>query len=49
MNRVLEQGLRDMPEQYMWIPFKIFKTRPDGALLALADTSLQRSSTHATG
>lgn len=30
MNRVLEQGLRDMPEQYMWT-FKLFKTRPDGA------------------
>ena len=30
MNRVLEQGLRDMPEQYMWT-FKLFKTRPVGA------------------
>lgn len=30
MNRVLEQGLRDMPEQYMWT-FKLFKTRPHGA------------------
>ncbi|MEK6771312.1 MAG: lysophospholipid acyltransferase family protein [Pseudomonadota bacterium] len=30
MNRVLEQGLRDMPEQYMWT-FKLFRTRPGGA------------------
>lgn len=30
MNRVLEQGLRAMPEQYMWT-FKLFRTRPGGA------------------
>lgn len=30
MNRVLEAGLRQMPEQYMWT-FKVFKTRPGGA------------------
>lgn len=30
MNAVLETGIREMPEQYMWT-FKIFKTRPDGA------------------
>lgn len=30
MNRVLEDGIRASPEQYMWT-FKLFKTRPDGA------------------
>jgi KDO2-lipid IV(A) lauroyltransferase len=29
MNEVLEQGIRQMPEQYMW-NFKLFRTRPDG-------------------
>lgn len=29
-NRALEDGLRPMPEQYLWT-FKIFKTRPRGA------------------
>jgi lauroyl/myristoyl acyltransferase len=28
MNRAIEDGVRDMPEQYMWT-FKLFKTRPD--------------------
>lgn len=30
MNEVLEQSIREMPEQYMWT-FKLFKTRPDNA------------------
>jgi lipid A biosynthesis lauroyl/palmitoleoyl acyltransferase len=30
MNRALEAGIREMPEQYMWT-FKLFKTRPPGA------------------
>jgi len=30
MNEAIEQGVREMPEQYMWT-FKLFKTRPDGA------------------
>ena len=30
MNQVMEQGIRQMPEQYMWT-FKLFKTRLDGA------------------
>lgn len=30
MNRVLEDGIRASPEQYMWT-FKLFKTRPHGA------------------
>lgn len=30
MNRALEDGIRDMPEQYMWT-LKLFKTRPDNA------------------
>ena len=30
MNRELEQGIREMPEQYMWT-LKIFKTRPGNA------------------
>lgn len=30
MNQVLEQGIRKMPEQYMWT-FRFFKTRPDSA------------------
>lgn len=30
MNRVLEDGIRAHPEQYMWT-FKLFKTRPHGA------------------
>lgn len=30
MNEVLEQGIREMPEQYMWT-FRFFKTRPDNA------------------
>jgi lipid A biosynthesis (KDO)2-(lauroyl)-lipid IVA acyltransferase len=28
MNRAIEIGVREMPEQYMWT-FKLFKTRPD--------------------
>jgi lauroyl/myristoyl acyltransferase len=28
MNRAIEDGLRAMPEQYLWT-FKLFKTRPD--------------------
>ena len=28
MNEVMEAGIREMPEQYMWT-FKLFKTRPD--------------------
>jgi Kdo2-lipid IVA lauroyltransferase/acyltransferase len=30
MNEVLEEGLRSMPEQYLWT-FKLFKTRPGQA------------------
>jgi len=30
MNAVIEEGLRHMPEQYLWT-FKLFKTRPDHA------------------
>jgi lipid A biosynthesis lauroyl/palmitoleoyl acyltransferase len=30
MNQVLEDGLRSMPEQYLWT-FKLFKTRPGNA------------------
>ena len=30
MNEVIEEGLRPMPEQYLWT-FKLFKTRPHGA------------------
>jgi KDO2-lipid IV(A) lauroyltransferase len=30
MNAVLEESIREMPEQYMWT-FKLFKTRPDNA------------------
>ena len=30
MNQVIEEGLRTMPEQYLWT-FKLFKTRPDNA------------------
>lgn len=30
MNAALEDGIRTMPEQYMWT-FKLFKTRPHGA------------------
>ncbi|MFQ5934938.1 MAG: lipid A biosynthesis acyltransferase [Acidiferrobacterales bacterium] len=30
MNAVLEQGIREMPEQYMWT-FKLFRTRPHDA------------------
>ncbi len=30
MNEVLEQSIREMPEQYMWT-FRLFKTRPDNA------------------
>lgn len=30
MNKVIEEGLRPMPEQYLWT-FKLFKTRPHGA------------------
>jgi len=30
MNEVIEAGVRQMPEQYMWT-FKLFKTRPDNA------------------
>jgi lauroyl/myristoyl acyltransferase len=30
MNEVLEDGLRSMPEQYLWT-FKLFKTRPGNA------------------
>ena len=30
MNAVLEEGLRSMPEQYLWT-FKLFKTRPGQA------------------
>ncbi len=30
MNEVLEEGIREMPEQYMWT-FRLFKTRPDNA------------------
>jgi lauroyl/myristoyl acyltransferase len=30
MNEVLEESIREMPEQYMWT-FKLFKTRPDNA------------------
>jgi KDO2-lipid IV(A) lauroyltransferase len=30
MNRAIEDGVRSMPEQYMWT-FKLFKTRPDNA------------------
>jgi lauroyl/myristoyl acyltransferase len=30
MNEVIEEGLRTMPEQYLWT-FKLFKTRPDNA------------------
>ena len=30
MNEVLEEGLRSMPEQYLWT-FKLFKTRPGHA------------------
>ncbi len=30
MNAVIEEGLRHMPEQYLWT-FKLFKTRPHGA------------------
>jgi lauroyl/myristoyl acyltransferase len=30
MNRAMEDGIRDMPEQYMWT-LKLFKTRPDSA------------------
>jgi lipid A biosynthesis lauroyl/palmitoleoyl acyltransferase len=30
MNEALEEGLRPMPEQYLWT-FKLFKTRPGGS------------------
>lgn len=30
MNEVLEEGIRRMPEQYMWT-FRLFRTRPGGA------------------
>lgn len=30
MNAAMEEGIRSMPEQYLWT-FKIFKTRPDRA------------------
>lgn len=30
MNRAIEDGIREMPEQYLWT-FKKFKTRPEGA------------------
>ncbi len=30
MNKVLEENIREIPEQYMWT-FKLFKTRPDNA------------------
>ncbi|MEW6331156.1 MAG: lipid A biosynthesis acyltransferase [Pseudomonadota bacterium] len=30
MNKALEEGLRSMPEQYLWT-FKLFKTRPGNA------------------
>lgn len=30
MNAAFEQGIRTMPEQYLWT-FKLFKTRPDNA------------------
>lgn len=30
MNYAIEQGIRKMPEQYMWT-FKLFKTQPNGA------------------
>jgi lipid A biosynthesis lauroyl/palmitoleoyl acyltransferase len=30
MNEAIEEGLRTMPEQYLWT-FKLFKTRPDNA------------------
>lgn len=30
MNEVLEENIREMPEQYMWT-FRLFKTRPDNA------------------
>lgn len=30
MNRAIEDGVRAMPEQYLWT-FKLFKTRPDNA------------------
>jgi lauroyl/myristoyl acyltransferase len=30
MNQVIEEGLRSMPEQYLWT-FKLFKTRPGQA------------------
>jgi KDO2-lipid IV(A) lauroyltransferase len=30
MNAVIEEGLRHMPEQYLWT-FKLFKTRPGHA------------------
>lgn len=30
MNRAMEDGIREMPEQYMWT-LKLFKTRPDNA------------------
>ncbi len=30
MNEVLEESIREMPEQYMWT-FRLFKTRPDNA------------------
>jgi KDO2-lipid IV(A) lauroyltransferase/lauroyl-KDO2-lipid IV(A) myristoyltransferase len=30
MNQVIEEGLRPMPEQYLWT-FKLFKTRPGQA------------------
>jgi Kdo2-lipid IVA lauroyltransferase/acyltransferase len=30
MNAAMEEGIREMPEQYLWT-FKLFKTRPHGA------------------
>lgn len=30
MNRVIERGIREMPEQYMWT-LRLFKTRPENA------------------
>jgi KDO2-lipid IV(A) lauroyltransferase len=36
MNRALEAGIRDMPEQYMWT-LKLFRTRPDGAINPYGD------------
>jgi lauroyl/myristoyl acyltransferase len=41
MNRAMEDGIREMPEQYMWT-LKLFKTRPDSAPAPYPHKTLRR-------